>query len=239
MKKIFEKHEILFCILLIVIYIILNSYCIQSFGLISYENLFVNIIISTLLILLIIILKRVKYYGLTKPKNNKKLLYFIPLILISTINLWCIDVNNSIKEILIHILIMINIGFIEEIIFRGFLLKMMEKEKVKNYLIISAFTFGIGHIVNLLNGSDVIPTLIQIISAIAIGYVFALVFLKSGSIIPCVITHIVINATSIFSVQNVISLYIAPIFLIVVSSIYIYYIKVKFFKNWNESLCLN
>lgn len=231
MKKIFEKHEILFCILLIVIYIILNSYCIQSFGLISYENLFVNIIISTLLILLIIILKRVKYYGLTKPKNNKKLLYFIPLILISTINLWCVDVNNSIKEILIHILIMINIGFIEEIIFRGFLLKMMEKEKVKNYLIISAFTFGIGHIVNLLNGSDVIPTLIQIISAIAIGYVFALVFLKSGSIIPCVITHIVINATSIFSVQNVISLYIAPIFLIVVSSIYIYYIKVKFEKS--------
>lgn len=231
MKKIFEKHEILFCILLIVIYIILNSYCIQNFGLISYENLFVNIIISTLLILLIIILKRVKYYGLTKPKNNKKLLYFIPLILISTINLWCIDVNNSIKEILIHILIMINIGFIEEIIFRGFLLKMMEKEKVKNYLIISAFTFGIGHIVNLLNGSDVIPTLIQIISAIAIGYVFALVFLKSGSIIPCVITHIVINATSIFSVQNVISLYIAPIFLIVVSSIYIYYIKVKFEKS--------
>lgn len=32
MKKIFEKNETLFCILLIVFYIIVNSYCIQNFG---------------------------------------------------------------------------------------------------------------------------------------------------------------------------------------------------------------
>ena len=32
MKKIFEKHESLFCILLIVVYVIVNSYCIQDFG---------------------------------------------------------------------------------------------------------------------------------------------------------------------------------------------------------------
>ena len=31
MKKIFEKHETLFCMLLIIAYIIVNSFCIQNY----------------------------------------------------------------------------------------------------------------------------------------------------------------------------------------------------------------
>ncbi len=40
--------------------------------------------------------------------------------------------NNSKSEIIYHILTMINVGFIEEIIFRGFLFKMMAQENIKN-----------------------------------------------------------------------------------------------------------
>lgn len=36
---------------------------------------------------------------------------------------------------------------------------MMEKNNVKSAIIVSSITFGIGHIVNLLNGADLIPTL--------------------------------------------------------------------------------
>lgn len=45
---------------------------------------------------------------------------------------------------------MINIGFLEEIIFRGILYKSIEKDNKKLAIIISSVTFGIGHIVNLL-----------------------------------------------------------------------------------------
>ena len=49
--------------------------------------------------------------------------------MIATVNLWNgINITNSKTEIIFHILTMINIGFIEEIIFRGFLFKMMEKQ---------------------------------------------------------------------------------------------------------------
>ena len=124
---------------------------------------------------------------------------------------------------------MINVGFIEEIIFRGFLFKMMAKESVKRAILASALTFGIGHIVNLLNGASTIPTLLQICYAVSLGYLFVIIFYKSKSLIPCIITHALINSLSIFNIETKISLYIIPIFLIIVPLLYAYYIN----KNIN------
>ena len=226
MKKIFEKHETLFCIFLIVMYIVVNSYCLQNFGIEDYRSTIINTIFSILLIILMIILKRTSYYGLTKITNLKKYLYFIPLLLIISVNLWNgININNSTGEIVFYILTMINIGFIEEIIFRGFLFKMMAKDNVKIAVIVSSITFGIGHIVNLFNGADLIPTLMQICYAMSIGYLFVIIFYKSKSLIPCIITHSIVNSLSIFNIDNTISLYVAPIFLIIVPLIYAVYIR--------------
>ena len=226
MKKIFKKHETLFCIVLIVVYILVNSYCMQNFGIEDYRSTIINTIFSIALIILMIILKRTSYYGLTKVKNLKRYLYFIPLFLIVSVNLWNgININNSTGEIIFHILTMINIGFIEEIIFRGFLFKMMAKDNIKSAIIISAITFGIGHIVNLLNGADLIPTLMQICYAISIGYLFVIIFYKSKSLIPCIITHCLVNSLSIFNIENGLSLYVSSMFLIIVPIVYAIYIN--------------
>lgn len=226
MKKIFEKHETLFCILLIVLYVAINSYCIQNFGVSNYKSMLINIAFSLFLIILIIKLKRVEYYGLTKVKEPKKYLYFIPLVVISTVNIWNgFNINNSVKEIIFNIITMINVGFIEEIIFRGFLFKMMEKENTKKAIIVSAITFGIGHIVNLLNGADVIPTIIQICYAISLGYLFVIIFYKSKSLVPCIITHAVINSLAIFNVESTISLYISSLILTIIPLGYAIYIN--------------
>ena len=226
MKKIFEKHETLFCILLIVVYVVVNSYCIQNFGVEDYRSTIINTVYSITLIVLIIKLKGVSYYGLAKVSNLKKYLYFIPLVLIISVNLWTgINITNTPNEIIFYILTMINVGFIEEIIFRGFLFKMMAKTNIKSAIIVSSITFGIGHIVNLLNGADLIPTLLQICYAISIGYLFVTIFYKSKSLIPCIITHSLVNALSIFNIDNVISIYIVPVFLIILPLVYAVYIN--------------
>ena len=226
MKKLFERHETLFCLVLIVIYILVNSYCMQNFGIEDYKSTIVNTIFSIALIVLMITLKRTSYYGLTKVTNLKKYLYYFPLFLIVSVNLWNgVNINNSTDEIIFHILTMFNVGFIEEIIFRGFLFKMMAKDNVKSAIIISAITFGIGHIVNLLNGAELIPTLMQICYAISIGYLFVIIFYKSKSLIPCIITHSLVNSLSIFNVENSISLYVSSAFLIIVPIIYAIYIN--------------
>lgn len=228
MNKIFEKHETLFCMLLIIIYIVVNSLCVQNFGYTSSIGFIVNTLLSACLIAIVLMLKKSTYYGFSKVQNAKKYLCFIPLAIIISANLWNgFNINHSTSEIIFHILTMINIGFIEELIFRGFLFRMMEKNNVKSAIIVSALTFGIGHIVNLLNGAELIPTLMQICYATAIGYLFVIIFHKSKSLIPCIITHCLVNSLSIFNVENTLSLYIAPVFLTIIPIAYATYLNKK------------
>lgn len=225
-KKLFEKHETFMCIMLIVLYVVVNSYCMQNFGTTDYRSAIINTVFSVVLVILMIGLKRTSYYGLTRVDDLKRYLYFIPLLLIASVNLWGgIHVNHTSGECVFHVLTMINVGFIEEIIFRGFLFKMMEKENVKRAMIVSAITFGIGHIVNLLNGADVIPTLLQICYATSIGFLFVMIFYKSKSLVPCIITHSLINSLSIFGSANEALTYVTSVFLIVVPLVYVFYIN--------------
>jgi len=228
MNKIFEKHETLFCMLLIFIYIAVNSICVQNFGYTSCAGFIVNTLLSAGLIALVLLLKKSACYGFTRVCDPKKYLYFIPLAIIISVNLWNgFNINNSASEIVFHILTMINIGFIEELIFRGFLFRMMEKSSVKIAVIVSSVTFGMGHIINLLNGAELIPTLIQICYATATGYLFVIIFHKSKSLVPCIITHCLVNSLSVFNVENTLSLYIAPVFLTVVPIAYAIYINTR------------
>lgn len=221
MTKFFEKYETVFCIVLILVYLVTNSVCIQVFGSISGVGLLINTMLSICLIVIMVLLKRTAYYGLKKVKNARRYLYFIPLLIIVTVNLWNgFHILYSPKEILLHILTMFNIGFIEEIIFRGFLFKMMRKNNVKGAVLISAVTFGVGHIVNLLNGAALIPTILQIGYAVSVGYLFVVIFEKSQSLIPCIITHSLTNALSIFSIESTLFLYVSSAFLIVVPLAY-------------------
>ena len=155
------------------------------------------------------------------------MLYFIPLVVISTVGIWRgINIKNSVSEITFRILTMVNVGFLEEIIFRGILYKSIEKDNKKLAIIITSITFGIGHIVNLLNGADVIPTLMQICYATSLGFLFVTILNKSKSLIPCIISHIVINSLSIFAVDNTkLSIIITSLILIFISVSYTVYIN--------------
>ena len=98
---------------------------------------------------------------------------------------------------------MILVGFLEEIIFRGFLFKAMAENNLKSAIIVSSITFGIGHFVNLINGSgaELLPNICQVVSAIAIGYLFVALFYKTKSLWAPIITHAVINSLSAFAVD--------------------------------------
>ncbi|MBE6712778.1 MAG: CPBP family intramembrane metalloprotease [Ruminococcaceae bacterium] len=233
MKKLFEKHETLFCLGLIALYIVINSLCMQSFGVEDLRTVLINTAFSAALLLLILLLKSASYYGLQAVKAPRRYLYFLPLLLVVSVNLWNgVNINHSAAEIVCHVLTMLNIGFIEEIIFRGFLFRMMAKDNVRVAMAVSSVTFGIGHVVNLLNGADLVPTLFQIAYAASIGYLFVIIFHKSGSLLPCIAAHSLTNALSVFNTENIVSLYIAPVFLIVFPLLYALYIQ----KSTSERL---
>lgn len=227
MKKLFEKHETLFSVLLIVLYIVSNSLCRSIFSEFHPASAAVNTVFSACLLVLIFILKRREFYGLKKPVNGKKLLYFLPLLFIASASLTGgVKINNTSAEIIFFIINMLNVGFIEEIIFRGFLFKMMERDSERAAVIVSSVSFGIGHILNLFTGADFLPTLLQIVYACAAGWLFVEIFRKSGSLIPCIITHSLTNALSVFCAENVFSEYIIPLLLTIVPLSYTIYINI-------------
>ncbi len=231
MKKFYEKNETLISLGLIVIYLITNSYCMNNFGLEDVRTLGVNILLIAIILLLVVSNKLGEYIGLTHFPKPKQYLYFIPLVMLMSVNLiGGINIKLSIIEIVIYMFSMVCVGFLEEIIFRGFLFQMMAKDNIKAAIIVTSITFGIGHIINLLNGAELIPTLLQICYAITTGYLFAVILVKSKSIWPQIITHSVVNALSVFNAENFVTMYISPVILIIVPLIYASYLN----KNIKE-----
>ncbi len=142
-------------------------------------------------------------FGLCKFRGElSEYLWFAPLVLLLTVNLWHgVRMNFSPPETVLYIVSMLLVGFLEEVIFRGLLFKAMCPGGIRSAFIVSSLTFGIGHIVNLLNGAELLPTLLQVCYAVAIGFLFTLIFHKGGSLWPCILTHSIFNSLSAFSVE--------------------------------------
>ena len=96
---------------------------------------------------------------------------------------------------------MLCVGFLEEVIFRGLLFTAIARNNIKSAVIISSVTFGIGHIINLFNGSgmNLVNNLCQIVFAIAIGFLLVTIFYRGGSLLPCIVVHSAINVLSTFA----------------------------------------
>ena len=97
--------------------------------------------------------------------------------------------------------LMLCVGFLEEVIFRGLLFKALAKDNIKSAVVISSVTFGIGHIINLFNGSgmDFVNNLCQIVFAIALGFLLVTIFYRGGSLLPCILVHSAINTLGTFA----------------------------------------
>ena len=135
----------------------------------------------------------------------RKMLYYLPLAAMVSCNLWFgVQANYGLVETVLYIVSMLLVGFLEELIFRGFLFDAMRRDGLKSAVIVSSVTFGIGHIVNLFNGSgaELLPNLCQVCYAIAGGFLFVIIFHKTKSLLPCIVTHGLLNALSAFAVTQ-------------------------------------
>ena len=205
MKRLYEKSEIWFAVAWIITYCVLLSLgdnISAELGLINVATLPIALTLSFVLFLF---LKRnglLEAYGLCKSKiPASKMLFYIPVLVMLTANLWYgIDISISSVEAICYVLTMFCVGFLEEVIFRGLLFNTMRKDGVKSAILVSSLTFGMGHIINLFNGSgtELLPNLLQVIYATASGFMFVMIYYKTESLIVCIVAHGVFNALSIF-----------------------------------------
>lgn len=210
LKKLYVKSELWFALAWIIAYVVLASTgdnISADLGIDKIVTLPILLAMSAILYFFVRKNGLTEKYGLCKPQlPAAKMLYYIPLLVLLTANLWYgVAMNMSLLETVLYILSMFCVGFLEELIFRGLLFQAMAKDGVKSAIIVSSMTFGIGHIVNLINGSgaELLPNLLQVLYAVAIGFAFVMIYWKTKSLLPCIIVHSVFNGLSAFANEAV------------------------------------
>jgi len=155
MNKLYIKSEISFALVWIGLYVVVMNIALQFCG--GFDNLAGKTAAQVLIPVICISALAVavtawtvknglaEKFGLCRFKGNaKSFLYFIPLLAMS-----CINLKNGLwlpAALPVALLMMVNMaiaGYVEEIIFRGFLFRAMEKDSLPTAIIVSAVTFSI------------------------------------------------------------------------------------------------
>lgn len=137
MRKLYEKNELTFAIVWIVVYCVLQSLANPLNEKIGIEYSASAVLCILQAVFLFAFIKRnglLKRYGLCKSAvPARRFLYYIPLMILATGNLWNgVAVNYTLMGVICRIAGMLCVGFVEEVIFRGFLFKAMEKDGVES-----------------------------------------------------------------------------------------------------------
>lgn len=206
MNKLYQKNEITFAIFWIILYVVGSSIAdgvSDSIGISKLVTMVFHVVLSAAALLWIRQNGLFQKYGLCRANAGpKKFLYYIPLAGIISCNLWFgVTMNLPVWESIFYIISMICVGFLEELIFRGFLFKAMSKDNIKAAIIVSSITFGIGHILNLINGSgaDLVSNLCQVCYATAFGFLCVIIFHRGKTLWPCIVAHSAVNSLSVFA----------------------------------------
>ena len=129
------------------------------------------------------------------------MLYYFPVLIMMAPNiLGGFSFSRSVLEAILYLISMLCVGVLEEIIFRGLLFNAMRKDSLKAAVIVSSVTFGIGHIINLINasGAELIPNLLQVVYATSAGFMFVMMYYRTNSLVGCIIAHGLFNALGVF-----------------------------------------
>ena len=214
MTKLYKKNALAFALVWIGIYVIVMNIALQFCG--GFDNLaektVPQMLVPVICIAVLALAATVwiirsglsEVFGLCGFKGKwKAFLWFLPLAVMS-----CTNLKNGValtSPVTIALLMAVNLavgGYVEEIIFRGFLFRAMAKDNLKTAIIVSAVTFGAGHIVNLANTADTLGVLLQVCYAIVIGFLYTVIVWKGGSLWPCIASHVFVNGTSVFAAEH-------------------------------------
>lgn len=207
MTAFYKRSPIGFAIVWIVAYVVGSSIAEELSWVLGGSKLLVTVFhVALMAVLLRFIIKNneQREFGLCLPTvEAKRVWYYLPLVLLSTVNLWFgVRWNDTVFETVLYMVSMACVGVLEELIFRGLLFRAMSRDNLRAAIVVSSVTFGIGHIANLLSGAPLLPTLCQIAYATACGFLFVILFYRGKSLLPCILAHSFVNVTHVIADQT-------------------------------------
>ncbi|MDH6363741.1 membrane protease YdiL (CAAX protease family) [Enterococcus sp. PF1-24] len=173
-------------------------------------------------------------FGFTKKVVAKKIYGFIALVVAIQPIILGIDFSLSLTTIGLIVIQMILVGFVEESLFRSIFRYYLKNNKPKTYLLFSSIIFGVLHLASGLN-PDAAPVLVllQIVNALLLGLVFALLYYHTQTIYLVMIFHSLFNIFASITLagslqQNILAVTLLTICYI---SFLAYYFKKTFAKK--------
>lgn len=151
--------------------------------------------------------RRLAVYGLRRvqPGSLPLVLFYIPLFAITFLQYGKgFAAGLDLETVLFAVILVVAVGFIEELLFRGFLLQALRtRGGATRAILISGVTFGIGHIVNLLRGYSLPDQALQLVAATLIGIALAYCVVLTGSILPGIAFHALFNLSGTLTAHTV------------------------------------
>jgi hypothetical protein len=122
-------------------------------------------------------------------------LLWLPLCPILVWNLSQIQTTELVgpQRMLLWLAITLLAAFVEEVYFRGLVLRALETRRICKAAVVSALLFGSMHVFNLLAGTDAVIVAGQVAYATAIGFAYAAYVLHTGLIWPVILVHALAN----------------------------------------------
>lgn len=143
------------------------------------------------------IMKKSKFkiteYGLRRSGegSHSKVWWYLPLLAMEVLPIAVYGFLSEITPIqyMILALFTIAVGFNEEIYFRGLSLKFLEEKGGKKAIIWSSVIFGALHLINVLNGKNMLYLVLQMLFAFLVGFVLAEIVSITKSLWIVIIWH--------------------------------------------------
>lgn len=206
LRSLYNKSRLTFAIAWIVVYCVLMSVGDALSASLGIEKILSLPLALCMCLILFVFLKQnglLTAYGFCRADASaRSMLYYLPVVVMLSANLWHgVGFHRGVTETVLTVLTMLCVGFLEELLFRGLLLRAMMQDNKTAAVIVSSVTFGIGHIINLINGSGtaLLPNLLQVMYATAAGFMFVMIVLKTDSLWVCIAAHGIFNALSVFA----------------------------------------
>jgi hypothetical protein len=121
------------------------------------------------------------------------LLWVLPMLVPVVLNFLPGLKPGGIAEVAAFLALALMVGFVEEVVFRGLMLRALEPRGVWPAALITTVLFSTTHLMNVMAGEGGLQAVLQVFYSAAIGFAFTALVLRTGAIWPLIIAHALID----------------------------------------------
>jgi len=195
MKKLITQRPALFAFLLMLALeaIVLGALLLSNLAGIPILSLDLPILLLNAIVAAILIsaMRWWKETGFNAPSEWKNMrLYLLPLaLLVGPTLFFQPQIPSPASKIVVLIIVTLLIGFQEEAIFRGILIRAFRPQGVMKAVLISAALFGVIHVNSLFVGRDPIFVLAQVVASFLGAIGLGALRVRTNTLVPLVLLH--------------------------------------------------